>query len=128
VAATGFFTVEVCTLRGLVTHHVLFFLDLASRAVKIGGITIHPNDLWMSQVARNLTDAGDQFFHRTRFLIMDRDAKYSDAFRNILTREGLEIIRLPPCREFVRQHPGMRGCIPVQIGAWRCAKARRPAW
>jgi putative transposase len=96
VAATDFFTVEVCTLRGLVTHHVLFFLDLASRSVKIAGITIHPNDLWMSQVARNLTDAGEQFFHRTRFLIMDRDAKYSDSFRGILTREGLEVIRLPP--------------------------------
>ena len=95
LAATDFFTVEVCTLWGLVTHHVLFFFDLASRSVKIAGITIHPNDLWMSQVARNLTDAGEQFFHRTRFLIMDRDAKYSDSFRGILTREGLKIIRLP---------------------------------
>jgi transposase InsO family protein len=96
VAATDFFTVEVCTLRGLVTRHVLFFLDLASRALKIARITIHPNDPWMSQVARNLTDADEQFLHRTRFLIMDRDAKYSDAFRGILTRAGLEVIRLPP--------------------------------
>ena len=47
VAATDFFTVEVCTLRGLVTHYVLCFLDLASRAVKVAGLTTHPSDPWM---------------------------------------------------------------------------------
>jgi hypothetical protein len=41
MAATDFFTVEVCTLRGLVTVYVLFFVGLASRAVKIGGVTTH---------------------------------------------------------------------------------------
>lgn len=41
VAATDFFTVEGCALRGLVTHYVLFFLDLASRTVKIAGVTTH---------------------------------------------------------------------------------------
>jgi putative transposase len=96
VAATDFFTVEVCTLRGLVTHYVLFFLDLASRTVKIAGVTTHPNDLWMTQVARNLTDPEEEFLRSIRFLIMDRDTKYCDAFRSILVREGIEVIRLPP--------------------------------
>src|SRR5882724_10192679 len=42
-AATDFFTVEVFTARGLVTHYVLFFIDIASRVVKIAGITPHPD-------------------------------------------------------------------------------------
>lgn len=96
MAATDFFTVEVCTVRGLVTHYVLFFLDLASRAVKIAGLTPHPNDLWMTQIARNLTDPEEEFLRGMRLLIMDRDTKYSDAFRGILTRERLQVIRLPP--------------------------------
>jgi len=58
-AATDFFTVEVCTVRGLVTHYVLFVLDLVSRAVKIAGITPYPNEAWMMQMARTLTDAED---------------------------------------------------------------------
>ena len=96
VAATDFFTVEVCAPRGLVTYYVLFFLGLASRAVKIAGLTTHPNDQWMTQIARNLTDPEEEFLRDTRFLIMDRDTKYSDAFRDILTRERLQVIRLPP--------------------------------
>jgi putative transposase len=96
IAATDFFTVEVFTLRGLVTHYVLFILDLASRTVKIAGITPHPHEAWMVQMVRNLTDAEKPFLRHTRFLIMDRDAKYSAAFRAALTRERIESIRLPP--------------------------------
>src|SRR6266851_7021238 len=44
LAGTDFFTVEVLTLRGLVTYYVLFFIHLESRKVEIAGITIHPND------------------------------------------------------------------------------------
>jgi hypothetical protein len=61
---------------GLVTHYVLFILDLAPRTVKIAGITAHPHEAWMVQMARNLTDAGEPFLRHTRFLIMDRDTKY----------------------------------------------------
>ena len=94
IAATDFFTVEVLTLRGLVTYYVLFGIDLASRTVKIAGITSHPDEAWMMQIARNLTDADEPFLRRTRFLIMDRDTKYSAAFRAALTRERIEPIRL----------------------------------
>lgn len=95
-AATDFFTVEVWTLGGLVTHYVLFVIDLATRSVHIAGITTNPNDLFMMQVARNLTDVVDGFLLDKRNLILDRDTKYSTAFRSLLEREGIEMIRLPP--------------------------------
>ena len=96
LVATDFLTVEVCTIRGLVTHYVLFFIDIANRAVKIAGITPHPDSRWMTQIARNLTDPNDGFLRGKRYLILDRDTKYSDAFRSVLVREGIQVIRLPP--------------------------------
>jgi putative transposase len=95
-AATDFFTIEACTIKGLVTHYVLFFIDVASRAVKIAGITSHPDNRWMTQIARNLTDPDDGFLRGKRYLILDRDTKYSDAFGSVLIRDGIHVIRLPP--------------------------------
>jgi putative transposase len=96
LVATDFLTVEVCTIRGLVTHYVLFFMDIANRAVRITGITPHPDSRWMTQIAWNLTDLSDGFLRGKRYLILDRDTKYSDAFRGILVHEGIQAIRLPP--------------------------------
>ncbi|MDB6043513.1 MAG: hypothetical protein JWM63_2064 [Gammaproteobacteria bacterium] len=96
LTATDFLSVEVCTIRGLVTHYILFFIDIASRSVQVAGITSHPDDSWMTQIARNITDVGEGFLLGKRYLILDRDAKYSDAFRSVLAREGLQVIRLPP--------------------------------
>src|SRR3954470_22894824 len=59
LAGTDFFTAEVLTLRGLVTYYVLFFIHLESRRVVIAGITVHPNEAWMKQMARNVTMEGD---------------------------------------------------------------------
>jgi putative transposase len=87
---------EVCTARGFVTFYVLFFLDLASRTVKIAGVTRNPGDAWMTQIARDLTDPEEEFLRRTRYVILDRDTKYSDAFRGFLVRDGIQVIRLPP--------------------------------
>jgi putative transposase len=84
------------TIRGLVTYYVLFFIDITSRAVKIAGITPHPDSRWMTQIARNLTDLNDGFLRGKRYLILDRDSKYCDAFRRVLVREGIQVIRLPP--------------------------------
>jgi putative transposase len=50
----------------------------------------------MTQIARNVTDTHDGFLRDTRYLIMDRDTKYSDAFRGIITRAGTDVVRLPP--------------------------------
>jgi transposase InsO family protein len=96
LAATDFLSVEVFTLKGLITQYVLFFIDIASRSVHIAGITPHPDSSWMTQIARNITDVSNGFLCRKRYLILDRDTKYSDAFCGILTREGIEVIRLPP--------------------------------
>ena len=50
----------------------------------------------MTQIARNLTDAEDGILRGKRYLILDRDTKYTDEFRNVLVREGIHLIRLPP--------------------------------
>lgn len=55
---TDFLTAEVLTLRGLVTYYVLFFIHLESRRVDIAGITVHPDERWMEQIARNVTMEG----------------------------------------------------------------------
>jgi hypothetical protein len=59
LAGTDFFTAEVLTLRGLmITYYVLFFIHLESRRVVIAGITVHPGEPWMHQMARNVTMEG----------------------------------------------------------------------
>jgi len=55
LSATDVLAVEVWTMHGLVTHYVLFFIHLATRRVEVAGITPHPNEAWMKQVARNVT-------------------------------------------------------------------------
>jgi putative transposase len=72
IAAADFFTAEVWTARGLVTHYVLFVIDHATRAVEIpAGITTNPDSAFMAQVARNLTDHVDGFLRDKRYLILD---------------------------------------------------------
>ena len=95
MAATDFFTVEVWTPRGLVTYYVLFIIHLSTRSVHIAGVTTAPNGAYMKQVARNLTDVSDGFLLNSRYLIMDRDTKYTDDFRDHLDREGVKPVRCP---------------------------------
>jgi putative transposase len=57
VAASDFFTVEAWSWTGLVAHYDLFVIDLATRRVSVCGITTHPNEAWMMQIARNLLDS-----------------------------------------------------------------------
>jgi len=96
IVATDFFSVEVWTLRGLVTYYVLFVIDLSTRRVNIAGITDHPDEAFMMQMGRNLNDIDEGFLRDKRYLVMDRDAKYTPTFRALLERQGMEIIRLPP--------------------------------
>ncbi len=96
MTATDFFTVAVWTPRGLVTYYVLFFIHLATRTVHIAGITTTPDSAFMKQVARNLTDDIDGFLINKEYLIMDRDTKYTRAFRHHLEREGVTPVRCPP--------------------------------
>lgn len=96
LVATDFLSVEVCTIKGLVTQYILFFIDIASRSVHIVGITSHPDNAWMTQIACNITDVEGGFLCGKRRLILDCDAKYTEGFRDILVREGIDVIRLPP--------------------------------
>jgi len=96
IAAADFFTVEVWGLRGLVTFYVLFVIELSSRRVYFAGATPNPNTAWMMQIARNLTDPFDGFVQGKRFIVIDRDRKYCDAFRDMLQDAGVEPLRLPP--------------------------------
>ena len=96
LAASDFLTAEVWTGRGLVTHYVLFMISLADRVVHIAGITTQPDESWMLQIARNVTDAQSGALHGKRYLIIDRDTKYSQQFRRLVQDSGTNVIRLPP--------------------------------
>ena len=96
LAAADFFTVEVWAPRGLVTIYVLFVIELATRRIEIAGATTGPCEPWMMQIGRNLTDPMDGFLTGKEFLILDRDAKFSQRFRDLLKNAGVEIVRLPP--------------------------------
>lgn len=96
MAATDFFTIEVWTPRGLVTYYVLFVIHLATRKISIAGATPNPNGAFMMQIARNLTDEFDGFLRNHSYLIMDRDTKLTEAFRDALEREGVEPVRCLP--------------------------------
>jgi putative transposase len=95
LAGTDFFTAEVLTLRGLVTYYVLFFIHLESRRVDIAGITVHPDERWMQQIARNVTMEGCGALRDCRYLLHDRDAKYSQSFRAIIASGRVEPLMLP---------------------------------
>ena len=83
------FTIEVWTPSGLVTYYVLFVIHLATRKISIVGATPNPNGAFMMQIARNLTDEFDGFLRNHRYLIMDRDTKFTEAFRDA---EGGELV------------------------------------
>ena len=95
IAAIDFTTVEVWCRHGLVTFYVLFVLELSTRRVHCAGVTPGPDERWMMQIGRNLTDCFDGFLQDKHFVIMDRDSKYTDAFRALLTRAGVKAVRLP---------------------------------
>ncbi len=75
--------------------YVLFAIDLRSRRVHFAGLTPSPGEAWIRQVGRNLTDPVDGFLHQKRFCLMDRDTKFTAAFRALLDDAGTEAVRLP---------------------------------
>ena len=102
VVAADFFTTEVWTVRGLVTYYTLFVIELHSRRVYIVGSTPHPDEAFMLQIARHLTDATDGVLNGPRFLICDRDRKWSARIR-VRRSDGSAGRPLRRGREFQRQ-------------------------
>ena len=78
------------------TYYVLFFMHLGSRQVHIAGMTPHPNEAWMMQVARNVTMEAWGFLAPGQYLIHDRDTKFCATFQHILEDAGVERVVLPP--------------------------------
>jgi hypothetical protein len=90
--AVDFFTVETIWLQRL---YVLFFIELGSRRVHIAGCTASPSAPWVTQQARQLTWTLAEHPESFRFLIRDRDQKFTASFDEVFRSSGLEVIRTP---------------------------------
>jgi len=88
--ACDFFTVETAWLR---TLYVLFFIELGSRRVHVAGVTAHPESAWVTQQGRNLAIAGE--LDNVRYLVRDRDSKFTRSFDDVFRTEDATVIRTP---------------------------------
>ena len=75
---------------------MLFFVELATRRVYLTSVTAHPTGAWVVQQARNLLMGVDRRVDTLRFLLRDRDSKFTAAFDTVFTAVGIEVIRTPP--------------------------------
>ncbi|HEY3208777.1 MAG TPA: integrase [Actinomycetota bacterium] len=92
ILACDFFTVETLFLK---TLYVLFFIELSTRRVHMAGVSANPDSAWVTQQARNLSyDLSDREA-QVRFLIRDRDSKYTSSFDEVFRSDGTEDICTP---------------------------------
>src|SRR5713226_2666396 len=96
LAGVDFFTVEVLTWQGLATYYVLFFLHLEPRRVSLAGITRHPTETWMEQMARNAIDETSGYLRQHQYVLHDRDTKFCASFRAMLATGNVKCLALPP--------------------------------
>jgi transposase InsO family protein len=90
--ACDFFTVDTVLLHRL---YVLFFIELDTRRVYLTGVTANPTGAWVVQQARNLTMVLADRGRPVRFLVRDRDAKFTAAFDEVFRSERIRIFRTP---------------------------------
>jgi putative transposase len=90
--AVDVFTVETVSLRRL---YVLFFIELGSRQVHRAGCTANPSGAWVTQQARQLAWGLAERSTPVRFLIRDRESKFTRDFDIVFRSEGIEIVRIP---------------------------------
>ena len=95
IVASDFFTKKIYTMHGVVTAYVLVFIHLGSRKVYCSRATCSPNEQWVLQQARNASMWLDDEGIEARFILHDRDTKYSQAFREFWRSNGTERIRSP---------------------------------
>lgn len=95
LSAIDFTTVEVWTKGGLVTYYLLFVMELKTRRVHLAACTPQLGEEVMKQIARNLTDPFDGCLKDGNYVLMDRDANFSFAFRTILEDANVQPVRLP---------------------------------
>jgi transposase InsO family protein len=92
ILATDFLTVDTVFLKRL---YVLFVIELGSRKVHLLGVTKHPTGAWVTQVARNLVSDLAEQDRPFKFLIRDRDTKFTASFDEVFGSEGVRIIQTP---------------------------------
>jgi len=95
LTAADFFTTEVWTVRGLVTYYTVFVIELHSRRVLLLGSTPHPDEAFVLQTMRHLTDDVDGVLRRKSLLICDRDRKWSAAVERFFATADVRVIRTP---------------------------------
>ena len=91
--ACDFFHVDTVLLRRL---YVFFAIDIGTRRVHVLGVTAHPTGDWVTQQARNLMLKLDDAGRKLKFLIRDRDTKFTPAFDDVFTGAGVRVLRSPP--------------------------------
>ena len=96
-----FLTVDTVFLK---RFYVLFFIELGSRRVHLAGITTNPDGCWVSQQARNLLMRLDDEGIRPRFLVRDRDSKFTREFDEVLRSDGIRVIKAPVRAPRARAH------------------------
>jgi putative transposase len=114
IVACDFFTVDTVFLRRL---YVLFFIEHDTRRVQLAGVTANPDSRWVTQQARNLLLVLEERGRRVRFMLRDRDAKFTHAFDDVFCSEGGEVL-VTPVQAPRRTRAPSDGSAPSAPSAW----------